>query len=108
MSLFVLTGWTLASGTPIFLQQNGDYDVNWYAALVFEEDSQEVLLSKAKQAAKEGKIVDPYCIEVVPSDTHYYPIKKKEQLRLQGPSVRADLQVPALLRDQNSKQRERD
>ncbi len=87
MSLFVLTGWDLSKGFPIFLGTDGHYQRDFHRALVFGIDQQDQYLQKAKEDAKIGKIVDPYLIEVIAIVDQYLPLKKKEQLRLQGPTI---------------------
>jgi hypothetical protein len=117
MSLFVLTGWALASGKPVFLSKSGTYSLHWQEAQIFGLDEknladgqrladgqsladiQEMILKKSKIDAQKGLIVDPYLIDVIkinqPIDGvhdentfQYLPIKQKEQLRLKGPTVR--------------------
>ncbi len=90
MSLFVLTGWVLSSGKPVFLSKSGQYSTDWRQAQIYEDES---ILNQAKIDAQTGKVVDPYLIEVVPTgnpqdEIQYLPVKQKEQIRLKGPTVR--------------------
>ncbi len=116
MSLFVLTGWALASGKPVFLSKSGTYSLHWQDAQIFGldeknlqdgqslqdrqslQDIQETVLKKSKVDAQKGLIVDPYLIDVIKLNKQddglndenaflYLPIKQKEQLRLKGPTV---------------------
>jgi hypothetical protein len=94
MSLFILTGWVLSSGKPVFLSKSGQYSTDWTQAQIFEDEG---ILAQSKIDAQTGKVVDPYLIEVVPTgvptgnpqdEIQYLPVKQKEQIRLKGPTVR--------------------
>jgi hypothetical protein len=95
MSLFVLTGWILSSGQPVFFSKSGQYLPDWTQAQIFEDES---ILNQAKIDAQSGKVVDPYLIEVLPiantqDEMQYLPVKQKEQIRLKGPTVKINNRI---------------
>ena len=99
---WVVAGSDLYTGQVIYLSLNTSEESEWVyqitqAKLLNQEESQ-TALNVARIDHKKNRVVDPYLIQVQSyaqleedSEIEIEPLKKREKMRITGPSIREDL-----------------
>lgn len=80
-----LTGNRLADGEAIFLGHAGDWVPRFADAALFEDDDA-ALAAEAHAKTQITVVVDPYLIDVIPSDDSWAPLSFRERVRALGPT----------------------
>ena len=98
MSLKIVTANRLRDGLVVFLADGGKWSGNIAeAAVAADDDTAANLLRQAGRSETDNTVVAPYLIEVEAADRAPRPIRYREWLRTQGPTVRTDLGYQAEL-----------
>jgi hypothetical protein len=79
-----VTGNRLADGEVVFLK-GGDWVTRFADAQLFEADD-EAEAAEAHAKTELTIVVDPYLIDVIPSDEGWAPLSYRERLRALGPT----------------------
>lgn len=88
MAYKILTANRLDNGIVVYLGENGwgpDIDA---ACRALDDDTAAALEFQGKQAAARNEVADPYLIDLDDDDT---PVRWRETIRANGPTVRPDL-----------------
>ena len=80
-----LTGNRLGDGEAVFLGQAGDWVPRFVDAALFESDDA-ALAAEAHAKTQITVVVDPYLIDVIPSDDAWAPLSFRERVRALGPT----------------------
>jgi hypothetical protein len=80
-----LTGNRLADGEAVFLGHAGDWVPRFADAELFESD-ETALAAEAHAKTQITVVVDPYLIDVIPSDDAWAPLSFRERVRALGPT----------------------
>ena len=94
MTQKILTANRLTDGLVVYLGQDGWTDRPADAARAENDAEAAVLEDRARRAAAENEIADPYLIDV----ENDRPLRWRETIRAAGPTVRTDLGYQAELR----------
>jgi len=86
MTLQILTANRLADGAVVFRAADGRWVERLAGAEVVDEAAAPALL-KAGEAEVATKVVGPYLIEVAISDGEPVPLRYRERIRAEGPSI---------------------
>ncbi len=81
----VLTGNRLADGEAVFLAKDGRWAERFVDAQLFE-DEDAAMAAEAHAKGQITVIVDPYLIDVIPSDGAWAPLSFRERVRALGPT----------------------
>ena len=87
MTYKILTANRLEDGLVIYLGQNGWNTDPDNAIRAYDDDQAAVLEYQGKQAAQHNEVADPYLIDL-DNDS---PVRWRETIRANGPTVRPDL-----------------
>ena len=80
-----LTGNILSDGEAVFLAADGSWAPRFADAKLF--DSDDAAMAAEAHAKTQGTVVvDPYLIDVIPSDHGYAPLSYRERVRALGPT----------------------
>jgi hypothetical protein len=79
-----LTGNRLGDGEAVFFA-GGQWAERFADADLFEDDDA-ALAAEARAKSQITVVVDPYLIEVIPSDAGYAPLSFRERVRALGPT----------------------
>jgi hypothetical protein len=79
-----LTGNKLDDGEAIFLGHEGW--VERFADAELFDDDESALAAEARAKTQQTVVVDPYLIDVIPSDAGYAPLSFRERVRALGPT----------------------
>jgi hypothetical protein len=79
-----LTGNRLGDGEAVFAS-GGDWAPRFADADIFEDDAA-ALVAEAHAKTQQTIVVDPYLIDVIPSDSGYAPLSFRERVRALGPT----------------------
>jgi len=94
-SLKIVTANRLRDGIVVFLGGMDKADRRWVErvdqARLVEDAALEAALAAARDDERARRVVDPYAVEVTIRDGVPVPVRLRERLRAQGPSVRTDL-----------------
>lgn len=97
MTFKILTANRLDAGLVVYLGETG-WSADIDAALrAHTDDSAAALDYRGKRAAAQNEVADPYLIDL--DDEHETPVRWRESIRAQGPTVRRDLGYQADGRD---------
>jgi len=92
----VLTASDLRSGGVVFLTESGDWSPYISKALISENSAVVEMFEKQGQlSVAEQKIVGPYLMEINLENGLPNPVRFREQLRVNGPSVQAEFRKAA-------------
>ncbi|MEL6567443.1 MAG: DUF2849 domain-containing protein [Pseudomonadota bacterium] len=80
-----VTAWDTATGEVIYMTEAGDWSPDPKAIGVFTDDAAEAALSAAK--AQEGRVTDPYFMEVTAEGSIAGRETLRERIRAEGPTV---------------------
>ena len=80
-----LTGNRLTDGEAIFLDRSGAWAERFAEADLFEDD-EAALAAEAHAKTQITVVVDPYLIDVIPSDNGWAPLSFRERVRALGPT----------------------
>ena len=80
-----LTGNRLGDGEAVFLGRAGDWVPRFADAELFEDDDA-ALAAEAHAKTEITVIVDPYLIDVIPSEGAWAPLSFRERVRALGPT----------------------
>ena len=80
-----LTGNRLGDGEAVFFGHAGDWVPRFADAELFESD-EAALAAEAHAKTQITIVVDPYLIDVIPSDDAWAPLSFRERIRCLGPS----------------------
>ncbi|HXQ48000.1 MAG TPA: DUF2849 domain-containing protein [Caulobacteraceae bacterium] len=80
-----LTGNRLEDGEAVFLGHAGEWSERFADAELFEDDDA-ALAAEAHAKTQITVVVDPYLIDVVPSDNGWAPLSFRERVRALGPT----------------------
>jgi hypothetical protein len=95
MSRKILTANDLHSGGVIYAADNGNWSQFITQAVLSDEGvSEEKLISIGKLAVSTQKAVEPFLIDIEIENGIPVPVHFREQLRVNGPSVRSDFSKP--------------
>jgi hypothetical protein len=87
MALQILTANRLADGKVVFRAADGRWVEEVALAEVVEEADAPALLQEGEAALARAEIVGPYLIDVVVTDGRPVPLRYRERIRAEGPSV---------------------
>lgn len=92
MSLQIVTANRLRDGLVVFLAKDGKWSSDIGEAAAADDDkAADNLLRQAGESEADNTVVAPYLIEAEASDGTLRPVRYREWLRTQGPTVRTDL-----------------
>jgi hypothetical protein len=92
MSGKVLTGNRLSDGVVIYLTAEGNWSEWLQAARLAETEVDEAALAAiGEEAVRQRLVVAPYLMEARASAAGPQPVKLREIIRAQGPTIRVDL-----------------
>ena len=80
-----LTGNTLEDGEAVFLGHDGQWAPRFADAELFD-DEDAALAAEAHAKTQITVVVDPYLIDVIPSDDAWAPLSFRERVRALGPT----------------------
>ena len=80
-----LTGNRLADGEVVFLGHAGDWAPRFADAELYEDEAA-ALAAEAHAKTQITVVVDPYLIDVIPSDDTWAPLSFRERVRALGPT----------------------
>ena len=80
-----LTGNRLADGEAVFLSHTGEWAPRFGDAELFEDDDA-ALAAEAHAKTQITVVVDPYLIDVIPSEGAWAPLSFRERVRALGPT----------------------
>ena len=80
-----LTGNRLDDGEAVFLGHAGGWVERFADAELFEEDDA-AMAAEAHAKTQQTIVVDPYLIDVIPSDGGFAPLSFRERVRALGPT----------------------
>jgi hypothetical protein len=80
-----LTGNLLEDGEAVFLTHAGDWAPRFADAELFD-DEDAALAAEARAKTQGTVIVDPYLIDVIPSEHGFAPLSYRERVRALGPT----------------------
>jgi len=80
-----LTGNKLDDGEAVFLGHEGDWVPRFADAELFEDEAA-ALAAEAHAKSQLTIVVDPYLIDVIPSDSGWAPLSFRERVRALGPT----------------------
>jgi hypothetical protein len=80
-----LTGNKLDDGEAVFLGHDGDWVPRFADAELFD-DEDAALAAEARAKTQITVVVDPYLIDVIPSEHGYAPLSYRERVRALGPT----------------------
>ena len=80
-----LTGNLLGDGEAVFLGHSGEWETRFADAELFD-DEEKALAAEARAKTQITVIVDPYLIDVIPSDNGWAPLSYRERVRALGPT----------------------
>jgi hypothetical protein len=80
-----LTGNRLDDGEAVLLGHSGDWAPRFADAELFD-DEDVALAAEARAKTQITIVVDPYLIEVIPSEHGYAPLSYRERVRALGPT----------------------
>ena len=87
-----MTANRLSDGAVVYLALDGVWVEDVIQALVAHDaDAAAALEAAGAQAAADRIVVEPYLIDVLDSGLGPKPLRYRERIRAQGPSVRLDL-----------------
>jgi hypothetical protein len=82
----------LTDGLVVFLGENGHWvDFVDQSRLASSEEEGGQLMETAKRAESNQEVIDPNLIEVRKEGIHVTPVRSREAIRAQGPTIRRDL-----------------
>jgi hypothetical protein len=92
MSLQIVTANRLRDGLVVFLARDGKWSDTIAEAVVAADDNTAAeLLRRAGKSEADNTVVAPYLIDIENTEGHPRPVRYREWLRTQGPTVRTDL-----------------
>ena len=80
-----LTGNKLDDGEAVFLSATGEWAAQFADARLFDDDDA-ALAAEAHAKTQLRIVVDPYLIDVIPSDHGFAPLSYRERVRALGPT----------------------
>jgi len=80
-----LTGNKLDDGEAVFLGRTGAWEPRFADAALFDDD-EKALAAEAHAKAQITVVVDPYLIDVIPSEGGFAPLSYRERVRALGPT----------------------
>lgn len=80
-----LTGNRLDDGEAVFFGVDGDWVSRFAEARLFEDDDA-AMTAEAHAKTQITVVVDPYLIDVIPSDGGWAPLSYRERVRALGPT----------------------
>ena len=80
-----LTGNKLDDGEAVFLGHDGQWALRFADAELFD-DEDAALAAEAHAKTQITVVVDPYLIDVIPSEHGYAPLSYRERVRALGPT----------------------
>jgi hypothetical protein len=80
-----LTGNKLDDGEAVFLAHDGSWAPRFADAELFDDD-EAAMAAEAHAKAQITVVVDPYLIDVIPSDHGWAPLSYRERVRALGPT----------------------
>jgi len=80
-----LTGNRLDDGEAMFFDHAGDWSPRFADAELFDDDDK-ALAAEAHAKSQVTVIVDPYLIDVIPSEGAWAPLSFRERVRALGPT----------------------
>lgn len=80
-----LTGNRLADGEAVFLARDGTWSPRFGDGELFEDDAA-AMAAEAHAKTQITVVVDPYLIDVIPSDDAWAPLSFRERVRALGPT----------------------
>lgn len=89
MTLQMITANRLSDGAVVYLAQSDIWSNDIKDGYAVGVSDIEKLVTVAEQAVQDCVIVAAYAIAVEPQDDGYRPVRFREQIRAQGPTVRA-------------------
>jgi hypothetical protein len=88
----IVTANRLVDGTVVFLDDEGTWhDSAKFAAIARSPDEARALEARGAHDAARNLVVEPYLIEVREADDGLVPLRVRERVRFQGPSVLGDV-----------------
>ena len=89
MTREVVTANRLDDGAVVYLTEEGDWSELIIDSLTVSDDSErDALLTEAANAVARQEVVEPYVVAVKDDSGTIQPIRIREQIRAEGPSVR--------------------
>ena len=80
-----LTGNRLEDGEAVFLAPDGTWAARFADAALFDDDAA-AMAAEAHAKTQITVIVDPYLIDLIPSDDTWAPLSFRERVRALGPT----------------------
>ncbi|MFO1127797.1 MAG: DUF2849 domain-containing protein [Rhodospirillales bacterium] len=82
----------LVDGIVVFLAEDGRWSEHARdSAVAIDKAAADGLMAAAERAVEQRIVVGPYLMEVVDGPTGPQPLKLRERIRAEGPSIRIDL-----------------
>jgi hypothetical protein len=96
MTKKILTANDLLSGGVVYLTTQGAWSsFISQAHLSGDNDTEQKLSDLGKEAVEQQVIVEPFFIDITEREGQPVPVRYREFLRVNGPSVRADFSKPS-------------
>ncbi len=89
MALEIVIANRLSDGRTVYLAGHGWSERIAEAETAADEAAREALLARGKRAAAANEVVDPYLIAVAEEAGGRLPLRRRERIRSQGPTVAA-------------------
>ncbi|HYD67210.1 DUF2849 domain-containing protein [Azospirillum sp.] len=91
MELKAITANRLRDGAVVWLGPQGDWVERVELAAAFDDAAAKVALAEAEKSAAANVVVGVYAFEVEVVDGVPKPLRQRERIRAQGPSIRTDV-----------------
>lgn len=88
MTLRMMTANRLSDGSVVYLATDGGWTGLLYEGRIAETDAEaERLAAMAERAVEDRCVIGPYLIEIIDDDGSVRPVRLREEIRAEGPTV---------------------
>jgi len=88
MAMNVITGNSLGEGLVVFQVPGGGWSLDINHAEVLETpEALQLATARANADAGANRVVEPYAIEVTRNGARLVPLRLREQIRVEGPTI---------------------
>lgn len=96
MTVRMVTANALRGGSVVYLRGDGTWSPRLEEGATVSDDADaESLMATAAGAVVDRQVVEPYLIELALTGDALVPVRTREVIRSQGPTVRTDLGIQA-------------
>lgn len=88
MAMHIVTGNRLGDGRVVYLTKSGSWSERISNGAIARKDEERIRLeAMAAHGVGSCEVVEPYAIEVVEADDTIRPVRYREYIRAEGPSI---------------------